>query len=99
MGLVDPTKASFQERCKRAVSARGALVKLELQLQGLGWHASEIVPFRRNLEGSLNQGAYVIQTLRSKMGDVHGSKPILQSLVFDSLKWAELLLAALVERG
>lgn len=44
-----------------------------------------------NLRGALNQGAYVMQTLRSRMGDVHGSKPVLKPLVFDSLKWAALL--------
>lgn len=96
--LGDPAKASFQERCKKAVLARGVLVELEAQLQALGWPQSDVVPFRRNLEGALNQGAYVLQTLRSHMGDVHGSKPILRSLVFDCLRWAELIVGSLVDR-
>jgi hypothetical protein len=33
--------------------------------------------------------------LRSNMGDVHGTKPVLKALVFDCLKWAELMLRAL----
>jgi len=45
----------------------------------------------------MNQGAYVIQTLRSNMGDFHGTKPILKPLVFDCLKWIELMLRALKE--
>ena len=57
--------------------------------------ASDVTPFRKNFEGALNQGAYVMQTLRSKMGDVHGTKPILKPLVFDSLKWVELMVRAL----
>ena len=65
----------------------------------MGWEKAEIVPFHKNLEGALNQGAYVMQTLRSHMGDVHGSKPILRSLVFDCLRWAELLVGALVDRS
>ena len=98
-GVGDVTQASFQERCRKAAFAKGVLTELDGQLEALGWQRSELVPFRKNLEGALNQGAYVMQTLRSQMGDVHGSKPILTSLVFDSLKWAELIVGSLVERS
>jgi hypothetical protein len=93
--LGDPGGASFQERCKRAAAAKGVIPALETQLRALGWPDSEIVPFKKNFEGALVQGAYVMQTLRSKMGDVHGTKPIIKPMVFDSLKWAELLIRSL----
>lgn len=93
--LGDPTQASFQQRCRRAAQAKGVLTELRKQLSELGWGQAEIEPFQKNLEGALNQGAYVLQTLRSHMGDVHGSKPILGPLVFDCLRWAELLVASL----
>jgi hypothetical protein len=93
--LGDPGNASFQERCKRAVSARGVIPAMENELRKLGWKEENIVPFKKNFEGALNQGAFVIQTLRSSMGDVHGTKPILRPLVFDSIKWAELLIRAI----
>ncbi|WP_308142771.1 hypothetical protein [Burkholderia pseudomallei] len=96
--LGDPTKASFQERCKRAALAKGVMIELDRQLDALGWPQADVSPFKKNLEGALNQGAYVMQTLRSHMGDVHGTKPILRSLVFDCLRWAELIVGALVER-
>ena len=96
--LGDPADASFQERCKRAAQAKGVLASLDKQLESLGWDKAEVVQFRKNLEGALNQGSYVMQTLRSHMGDVHGSKPILRSLVFDCLRWAELLVGVLVDR-
>ncbi|CAM3344143.1 hypothetical protein [Paracidovorax anthurii] len=99
LGLGDPTKASFQERCRKAVLAKGVLIELDRQLDELGWIQSDLVPFKKNLEGALNQGAYVMQMLRSHMGDVHGTKPILRSLVFDCLRWAELLVGSLVERS
>jgi len=98
-GLGEPTQASFQERCRRAAQARGVVPALEQQLRELGWVQEDIRPFQKNLEGALNQGAYVLQTLRSHMGDVHGSKPILASLVFDCLRWAELLVASLTSQG
>ncbi|OHB72315.1 MAG: hypothetical protein A2W17_04460 [Planctomycetes bacterium RBG_16_41_13] len=95
--LGDPTRASFQERCKRSLEARGVIPQMEQQLRELGWSEQEIMPFRKNFEGAMNQGAYVIQTLRSNMGDVHGTKPILKPLVFDCMKWAELMLRSLKE--
>lgn len=98
-GLGDPAQASFQERCRRAAGAKGVLKTLESQLTEIGWPQTEVMPFKKNLEGALNQGAYVMQTLRSKMGDVHGTKPILRSLAFESLRWAELIVGSLVERG
>jgi hypothetical protein len=59
---------------------------MEQQLRGLGWKQQEITPFRKSFEGAMNQEAYVMQTLRSNMGDVHGTKPFLKPLVFDCLK-------------
>lgn len=96
--LGDPAGASFQERCKRASLAKGVIPSMEQELRSLGWAESEIVPFKKNFEGALTQGAYVMQMLRSKMGDVHGTKPIIKPLVFDSLKWAELLVRSLSEK-
>lgn len=96
--LGDPGRASFQERCKCASSAKGVIPALEEQLKSLGWPDTEIVPFKKNFVGALTQGAYVMQTLRARMGDVHGTKPIFKPLVFDSLKWAALLVRSLSER-
>jgi hypothetical protein len=95
--LGDPTAGSFQERCKQALAASGVIPKLEKNLRELGWNDTDIKMFEKNFEGAMNQGAYVMQTLRSRMGDVHGTKPILKPLVFDCLKWAELLLRSLTE--
>ena len=96
-GLGDPAKASFQERCKRALKARGVLPSLEDRLCELGWTDRDGKLLKKNFAGALNQGAYVMQTLRSKMGDVHGTKPILKPMVFDCIKWAELMLRALMD--
>jgi hypothetical protein len=95
--LGDHTDASFQERCKRASAAKGVSVDLEAKLQSLGWEAGDIKSFSKNFEGSLNQGAFIMQTLRSHMGDVHGTKPFLRPLVFDALRWAELIVASLAD--
>ena len=93
--LGDPGKASFQEKVSKSFKATGIIPKLEADLAGLGWNEAEIKIFRENLVGSLNQAAYVMQTLRSKMADVHGTKPALEPIVFDSIKWASLIVRLL----
>ena len=97
-GLGDPCKASFQERIKKSIEAIGAKENLVLELQDIGWCESDYKPLAFNLHGSLNQAAFVMQKLRSEMSDVHGAKPVVSALVYDSIKWALLLLRILVTR-
>lgn len=94
-GLGDPGNTSFQERCKVALDATGIFSAIRTDLKDIDWRESGIVPFVKNFEGSLNQAAYVMQTLRANMADVHGTKPVLKPLVFDSVKWAQILIRLL----
>lgn len=98
-GLGDPSKASFQERIKKSMTAIGAKESLQCELRDLGWDESDINPFFSNLDGSLNQAAFMMQKLRSSMGDVHGTKPVVSALVYDSIKWSLLLLRILATRN
>ena len=86
---------SFQEKVKKSLEIRGAFQTLESELIEIGWDSVEARLLVRNLQGSLNQAAYVMQTLRSRMSDVHGSKPTLEAVVFDSLKWATIIASLL----
>lgn len=97
-GLGDPNQASFQERIKKSITAVAAKENLQCELRDLGWSELDINPLSSNFDGSLNQAAFVMQKLRSKMGDVHGTKPVLSALVYDSIKWSLLLLRILVTR-
>ncbi len=96
-GLGDPGSASFQEKVVRCLTALGVLTSIESDLISLGWDPADADRLKQNLRGSLNQAAYVMQTLRANMGDVHGTKPALYPLVFDSIKWATLILSLLKE--
>jgi hypothetical protein len=93
--LGEPGDASFQEKVKKSLEASKVTSKLEGELGLLSWDAEKIKIFRNNLMGALNQAANVMQVLRSNMGDVHGTKPVLAALVYDSLKWSALLLRLL----
>lgn len=96
--LGDAAAASFQERCKVAIKHTGVLTRMIGELQSLGWDEKHIKPLSNNFEGALNQAANVMQTLRSKMSDVHGTKPVLRPMVFDSVKWAEILVRVMINR-
>jgi len=91
----DARRPSFQEGCNRAIAT---VFRLEPALLELGWDDKEATMLAKNFKDSLNNGAFVMQTLRSKMGDVHGTKPIMKPLVFDVLKWAELMVRTLSTR-
>lgn len=97
--LGDPNKASFQERLKKSINAVGAKESLVKELQDIGWDESDFKPLVSNFDGSLNQAAFVMQKLRSNMGDVHGTKPVILALVYDSIKWSLLLLRILITRN
>ena len=90
-GLKSQSSDGFQARCSTAIKAKRVITELTAELNALGWNQADAEKLAQNLRGALNHGAYVMQTLRSRMGDVHGSKPVLKPLVFDSLKWAALL--------
>ena len=93
--LGDAGKASFQERCKVALNDVGIFKNVENDLKDINWVDSGIVPFNKNFEGALNQAAYVMQSLRANMSDVHSTKPVLKPLVFDSIKWAQIIIRLL----
>ncbi|WP_024951751.1 hypothetical protein [Cobetia crustatorum] len=96
--LGDAGKASFQERIKKSIEALQVKDNLIRELTEIGWLESDYKPLSANLEGSLNQAAFIMQKLRSDMGDVHGTKPVISALVYDSIKWTSLLLRILAIR-
>lgn len=96
--LGDPGKDSFQQRCKVALNHIGIFKAVKDDLKDINWKDSNITQFHNNFEGALNQAANVMQNLRANMSDVHGTKPVLKSLVFDSIKWAQIIIRLLSER-
>ncbi|MCI5139246.1 MAG: hypothetical protein D3922_12710 [Candidatus Electrothrix sp. AR1] len=96
--LGDIGKASFQERCKVSLREIGVFESVQNQLEDINWKDSGVVPFKKNFEGTLNQASYVMQSLRANMSDAHGTKPVLKPLVFDSIKWAQIIVRLLSGR-
>lgn len=98
-GLGDPNKASFQERIKKSIDSVDAKSELRKELQNINWSQSDIKPLVSNFTSALNQAAFIMQKLRSNMGDVHGTKSVVSALVYDSIKWSLLILRVLVTRS
>lgn len=97
LGDVNKSK-SFQERCNKSLKAIGVFEAIDQQLSGIQWKESNVIQFKENLKQSLSQAAYVMQTLRSDMSDVHGTKPVIKPLVFDSIKWSQIIVRLLSEK-
>ena len=95
LSLGDPGKSSFQEKVNKSFEALKVFQNLEVELKAINWEQEKIRPIKGNLKGAINHAAFVMQTIRPEMGDVHGSKPTLKALVFDSLKWSSLILRLL----
>jgi hypothetical protein len=91
--LGDPAKDSFQTSVRRALEATGRLPELKRELVSSGWSENDARLLCDNFAGALNQFAYVMQSLRSKMSDVHGKKPALEAVVFDALKLSSVLVS------
>jgi hypothetical protein len=95
--LDDIGSASFQEKIKKSLAAIKFFDQLKKELQNIGWNNQAAERFCKSFEGSINQISYVMQTLRSNMGDSHGSKPVISTLVFDTIKWAMIISSILKE--
>ena len=93
--LGPPQKDSFQNRCTNALKAQSTFSDLVSELKASGWDEADADRLAKDLQGALNRAALVMQTLRSRMSDVHGSKRVVNAMVFDSLKWAALIVRML----
>ena len=93
--LGDFGKTSFQERCKVALHSVGIFSAINSELRDINWKDAGVVPFSKNFEKALNHASYIMQSLRANMSDVHGTKQVLRPLVFDSIKWAQIIIRLL----
>lgn len=95
--LGDIGSTSFQEKIKKSLAAINFFERLKTDLEYIGWNSNDTEIFCKNFEGSVNQISYVMQSLRSNMGDTHGSKPVINTIVFDAIKWAIIITSILKE--
>jgi hypothetical protein len=95
--LGHPGEHSFQQRVKQSIKALKIIDEMQAELVALGWEESKSKEFAKNLEGSLSQTAKVLESLRSHMGDAHGTKPVVDAMVINSIRWASVLCSFLAK--
>jgi hypothetical protein len=95
--LGNPGEHSFQQRVKLSIKALKVMDEMQEELITLGWDQSKAKEFVKNLEGSLSQTAKVLESLRSHMGDAHGTKPVVEAMVLNSIRWASVLCSFLAK--
>ncbi|MDP3333970.1 MAG: hypothetical protein Q8S55_18600, partial [Methylococcaceae bacterium] len=76
----------------------GVYIAIDTQLSDIEWKDGDIKIFKKNLEGSVNSAALVLQLLRNNMSDAHGTKPVIKPLAFDSIKWSQIIVRLLSEK-
>lgn len=94
-GIAITSTDGFQNKYRKALNSKGTMEKLKNGLIKLGWDEKDAEKLVHNLQGSLNHAVYVMQSLRTGMGDTHGPKGVLNPTVFDSIKWASQMLRML----
>ncbi len=82
---------------KQSIKALKIIDDMQAGLVALGWEESKSKEFVKNLEGSLSQTAKIVESLRSHMGDAHGTKPVVDVMVLNSIRWASVLCSFLAK--
>jgi hypothetical protein len=95
--LGDHRTASFEERVSKSLRAVGTLERLSRRLKEIGWESKKADELCERLEKAIAHTAFVMTTLRSNMSDVHGSRPTLHVLAFNSVKWSTVICSMLTD--
>lgn len=90
-GEPDPKDQSFASRVREATRLNATYESLERELEVLSMEPVDIKFIRHNLTQAVGASAEALGRLRTKMGDVHGSKPALQSMVRTCIKLASVI--------
>jgi hypothetical protein len=96
-GEPDPKDQSFASRVREATKFNGTYDLLERELEALSMDPADVKFVRENLKRAVGATAEVLGRLRSSMGDVHGSKPALQRMVWTCIKLASVITGLLEE--
>lgn len=87
----DPKKVAFAAKVNTALQRLGIFAKLEADLVSVGLSVEDARNVIADLTKGTNHAAQLLQTLRTRMGDVHGSKPALRRTAYDAIKWASAI--------
>jgi hypothetical protein len=97
-GWGDPGHAAFAAKIGTVASRLNIFGEIKADLVGLGVPEAEAVKITEEWQKATNHAATMLQTLRSKMGDVHGTKATLRRAAYDAVKWSSAICGLLDTR-
>lgn len=97
-GLGDLGKTSFAAKVGTVACRLNVFGELRTDLIGLGVSEADAAKITEEWQKATNHAATMLQTLRSKMGDVHGTKSALRRAAYDAVKWASAICGLLDTR-
>ena len=90
-GLGDPSKIAYAAKLNTAMQHLRIFDDMRDELIALGMKITDADGIVVDMRKGTNHAAQMLQTLRRSMGDVHGSKPALQRMAYDAIKWASAI--------
>ena len=89
--LGDAGNVSFAAKVNTAVSRLQIFEAMKDEFILLGMEIGKADAVVADMRKATNHAAQVLQTLRTTMGDVHGSKPALRHSAYNTIKWASAI--------
>jgi hypothetical protein len=90
-GFGDPAHVAFAAKVNTVAQRLRVFEEIHDELVALGMDAAHAHSIVDNLRKTINHAAQMLQTLRSSVGDVHGSKPASRRVAYDAIKWASAI--------
>jgi hypothetical protein len=90
-GWEDPGQVSFSAKVNTALLKLNVFDKMKTELSEIGVEEHDAESIVNDMRKATNHAAQGLQLLRRTMGDVHGSKPALKKIAYDSVKWASAI--------
>jgi hypothetical protein len=97
-GLGDPGKTAFAAKVGTVASRLNVFRDIKADLIDLGVAEGDAAKITEEWQKATNHAATMLQTLRSKMGDVHGTKSTLRRAAYDAVKWSSAICGLLDSR-
>ena len=96
--LGDPGRTAFAAKVGTVIARLNVFEEINHDLVSLGIPQPDADKIADEWQKATNHAATMLQLLRSKMGDVHGTKPSLRRAAFDAVKWSSAICGLLDDR-
>lgn len=96
--LGDPGKTASAAKVGTVAARLNVFAEIKSDLVGLGMAEGDAARITEEWQKATNHAATMLQILRSKMGDVHGTKSSLRRAAYDAVKWSSAICGLLDDR-